>query len=415
MARKRSLADLTEADYRIHTVKTLVHMPKRDEANQILQKLINHTRLLMKQRKWRVLLLCEFYPKNKSLLGLNVNHGFRIMIRLRSPDNNNNFLPYESLLGTLLHELTHIEISAHSFEFYQMVDELTVQVQKNIFSPTYQEFSSEFENGKGNKLGGSSSSSTLQAMRLAREKRLGGDSSSNSGGRKLGGAGTGSENLSLDSLRDLRLRSLENRISGDLNRCTNNQDDNQLTNEELDFILQNTQEIAIIDMVDDKQQSDFCQPCAPKKKSPNDFNYPDDEDDFIFDQTQLLDSFPQPNSSSSSSSSILVNDWSCVICLEKNVFSNSQCTWCGNPNPKKTEQKPLLPTPLQSTASDCIEILSDDSPQRIRSSHRAISSSPICLVDNPENKSKNNRPTKSDQSQTSKRPADPNFIVEIDD
>lgn len=38
------------------------------------------------------------------LLGLNVNKGQRIDIRLRSPNDESIFLPYDDLLGTLLHE-----------------------------------------------------------------------------------------------------------------------------------------------------------------------------------------------------------------------------------------------------------------------------------------------------------------------
>lgn len=34
------------------------------------------------------------------------------------------FYPYEHLLHTMLHELTHMEISPHSASFYKMLDEL---------------------------------------------------------------------------------------------------------------------------------------------------------------------------------------------------------------------------------------------------------------------------------------------------
>jgi hypothetical protein len=74
----------------------------------------------------------EFYPTNGSLLGLNVNGGARIMIRLRPSHNRHEFLPWESLLGTLVHELVHNAIGEHSYDFYQMVDSLGEEVQRDM-------------------------------------------------------------------------------------------------------------------------------------------------------------------------------------------------------------------------------------------------------------------------------------------
>jgi len=39
---------------------------------------------------------------------VNINRGQKIQIRLRPQEDQNTFLPWESLLGTMLHELTHI-------------------------------------------------------------------------------------------------------------------------------------------------------------------------------------------------------------------------------------------------------------------------------------------------------------------
>lgn len=69
----------------------------------------------------RVGALIEFYPREANLLGqcssytsiwtlltdstgLNENHGQRIYVRLRSPRNAMDFLPYEHVIDTLLHE-----------------------------------------------------------------------------------------------------------------------------------------------------------------------------------------------------------------------------------------------------------------------------------------------------------------------
>lgn len=86
-----------------------------------------------------------FYQKYLDLLGLNVNAGAKIMIRLRrfvskarkKKDNFRqtlltpkiqtlsnicpaNFLPYHCVLDTLLHEIAHNLHANHSAEFYDL-------------------------------------------------------------------------------------------------------------------------------------------------------------------------------------------------------------------------------------------------------------------------------------------------------
>ncbi|PVU95667.1 hypothetical protein BB559_002644 [Furculomyces boomerangus] len=78
----------------------------------------------MEKRGWKVSKLTEFFPKDRFLLGININKTFQIKIRLREPHNYNNFIRYEDLLGTLLHELVHIIRSPHDDEFYMILLEL---------------------------------------------------------------------------------------------------------------------------------------------------------------------------------------------------------------------------------------------------------------------------------------------------
>ncbi|KAJ1917077.1 hypothetical protein H4219_003421 [Mycoemilia scoparia] len=87
----------------------------------------------MKKRNWKVGKLLEFYPKKSTnLLGLNVNHGQTIKIRLRYPHNINAFLPFSDILGTMLHELVHINISPHNQEFYDKLNELKRETEELI-------------------------------------------------------------------------------------------------------------------------------------------------------------------------------------------------------------------------------------------------------------------------------------------
>ncbi|RUP47978.1 WLM domain-containing protein [Jimgerdemannia flammicorona] len=108
----------------------LKKMDRQDEATALLRKIASQVKPIMKKRGWKVTILQEFFPTNPTLLGmctpsqtltlrhadllpsndhsislgLNVNHGYKICIRLRPHYDSKMFLPYESLLGTMLHE-----------------------------------------------------------------------------------------------------------------------------------------------------------------------------------------------------------------------------------------------------------------------------------------------------------------------
>jgi hypothetical protein len=74
------------------------------DALSILRRLASAVMPIMRKRGWKVGTLSEFYPENPGLLGLNVNRGQQIMVRLRSPHNALQFLRFEHCLDTLLHE-----------------------------------------------------------------------------------------------------------------------------------------------------------------------------------------------------------------------------------------------------------------------------------------------------------------------
>jgi hypothetical protein len=70
----------------------------------MLRKGASCVKPLMRKRGWRVGVLGEFLPEQPNLLGLNTNRGEHIQIRLRHPGDTNQFLPFEQVLDTLLHE-----------------------------------------------------------------------------------------------------------------------------------------------------------------------------------------------------------------------------------------------------------------------------------------------------------------------
>lgn len=78
--------------------------PRESEALLILRKVASLVKPIMRRRDWKVGTLCEFYPHQRNLLGLNVNAGQKICLRLRYLSDQRQFLPIEQVVDTMLHE-----------------------------------------------------------------------------------------------------------------------------------------------------------------------------------------------------------------------------------------------------------------------------------------------------------------------
>ncbi|KAL1878623.1 hypothetical protein VTK73DRAFT_7704 [Phialemonium thermophilum] len=78
----------------------------------------------MRARGWVVRELAEFFPDQPNLLGLNVNKGQKILLRLRYPGDRNQFLPVEQVTDTMLHELSHIVHGPHDQKFHALWNQL---------------------------------------------------------------------------------------------------------------------------------------------------------------------------------------------------------------------------------------------------------------------------------------------------
>lgn len=113
----------------------------------------------MKRRNLQIKSLVEFYPTNPNLLGLNVNRGQVVKIRLRSARDSSIFLPYVDVLGTLIHELAHNLVSNHSSKFYKVMDELYDEVEKDE-DKSFGTETIPFQ-GTGNRLGSKHNSKAL--------------------------------------------------------------------------------------------------------------------------------------------------------------------------------------------------------------------------------------------------------------
>lgn len=83
--------------------------------------------------KWNVNILGELYPEGYvgvsevCVLGLNVNHGEKIMLRIRT-DDIKGFRKYLSIKQVLCHELAHMVHSEHNDDFYQLMRKIEKDV-----------------------------------------------------------------------------------------------------------------------------------------------------------------------------------------------------------------------------------------------------------------------------------------------
>ncbi|KAG8896764.1 hypothetical protein FRC01_011630 [Tulasnella sp. 417] len=78
----------------------------------------------MRKHGWVLPVLAEFYPENPGLLGININGGQKICLRLRPYFDKGAFLRQEEIVGTMLHELTHNVHGPHDQQFYKFLSKL---------------------------------------------------------------------------------------------------------------------------------------------------------------------------------------------------------------------------------------------------------------------------------------------------
>ncbi|CAL9735172.1 DNA-dependent metalloprotease Wss1p [Monosporozyma servazzii] len=107
----------------INTITFLKKKPNSEYAFEILQDINNSVALLMRENNLKVSILAEFYPKQKNLLGLNVNSGYKIMLRIRQPFDDSRFLSREEIMNTMIHELTHNRVGPHNDKFRKQMRE----------------------------------------------------------------------------------------------------------------------------------------------------------------------------------------------------------------------------------------------------------------------------------------------------
>lgn len=229
---QRKTPELPSPTPNIIKIASLKKQPASDKALELLHEVATLVTPIMHHYNFKVTLLCEMYPKNQGLLGLNVNRGQKICLRLRSPTDSKWFLERDEIVGTMLHELTHNWHGPHNQKFYKTLDELKdkyfeFQVSKSLKNSTYP---NNFSHTMG------SSKKTTQSKYTTRITKLG-TNSTNSNGNII-------KNL---TMRDLMLQAAERRLN-DAKKCIelendkykNVPEDSELTT--IDVILLDSEE-----------------------------------------------------------------------------------------------------------------------------------------------------------------------------
>ncbi|XP_071731977.1 DNA-dependent metalloprotease WSS1-like [Rutidosis leptorrhynchoides] len=164
-------------------------MVREDEARQILEKVAKQVQPIMKKRKWKVKILSEFWPSNPALLGLNVNGGEEVKLRLRRQNNEWDFFSYEQILDTMLHELCHNQFGPHNADFYNLLDEIRKECEE-LMAKGITGGGQGFDL-RGKRLGGYSRQPPLSSLRQkalsAAENRVKRGSLLPSGPKRVGG------------------------------------------------------------------------------------------------------------------------------------------------------------------------------------------------------------------------------------
>ncbi|RDX51227.1 WLM-domain-containing protein [Lentinus brumalis] len=128
----RSTSSTPSADsrYTFHRIEALPHLPNPSSARDLLNKLANDPaiRHVMNKHQFAVGVLTELAPHEQPhLLGLNVNAGQAIKLRLRT-DRYDGFRTYKEVRRVLCHELTHNVWGDHDNNFKELNSTLNKEV-----------------------------------------------------------------------------------------------------------------------------------------------------------------------------------------------------------------------------------------------------------------------------------------------
>ncbi|KII93965.1 hypothetical protein PLICRDRAFT_411312 [Plicaturopsis crispa FD-325 SS-3] len=234
-------------------VKSFTHLkdrPKADQALAMLQRIASLVKPIMRKHSWVLPVLSEFFPDDPNLLGLNVNGGQKILVRLRPSWAPDTFYDEEDVMGTMLHELTHNVHGPHDQTFYKFLEGL----QDEYDALKRSGYSGEGFHSKGHRVGMNVSHdlpphlARAKALEAAEKRRA--TASVLSGGGRLGGRAPGGKGM---TPRELAAQAAERRAQ-DEKSCGSGS--GQLAQREVDKAAKDSVEDKAIDLTNDSDSDD---------------------------------------------------------------------------------------------------------------------------------------------------------------
>jgi hypothetical protein len=326
----------------IHSYTHLSHFPREQEALHLLKRLASLVKPLMRARNWTVGTLAEMYPEDDpGLLGLNINKGEQILVRLRESSDRYQFRPFERLVNTMLHELTHIVFSGHDQWFHAFLDQLHEELD-GLMAKGY---TGEGFLGRGQRLGGRDIP-YHEALRLARAEAASRRADLGFGGRMLGGVAPRPG----QDLRSAILESVERRRAGsELGCANNNRADRELqaisqtwlrngfrTKAEEDAANEAAMAQALWELVHEEKKRKYDDLYDSPPARPNPLSYGGGgflEDRFRGRDADFIRNAERPTPPRPVSPE-LRSYWACNLCTLHNPIHAATCGACGNWRPR---------------------------------------------------------------------------------
>ncbi|KAG8926304.1 hypothetical protein FRC02_008985 [Tulasnella sp. 418] len=316
-------------DIYVHEITHLKSKPREKEALEYLKRVASLVKPIMRKHNWHLPVLAEFYPNNPGLLGVNINGGQKICLRLRPHFDDSAFLQEHEVVGTMLHELTHNVHGPHDQAFYKFLSTLEDEYDALQRSG----YAGEGFYSKGTRVGEGVSHNL--PLHLAREKALQAAEKRRqvalvlTGGGKLGG-----QRRSAKSPRELAAEAAERRAK-DEKTCGSGAEG--IREAEL------AEQDSIKEQVEERDSSpeiillDGPPVASSSKKVITDAGVSKSRPRNTTQNTSLGSKRAGIALSSGSQHTSLTGEWTCDICTLTNTPIALQCDACGTTRPIKSE------------------------------------------------------------------------------
>ncbi|RAH67003.1 metalloendopeptidase WSS1 [Aspergillus aculeatinus CBS 121060] len=377
--------------------------PRADEALLMLQKVASIVKPIMRRRQWKVGLLTELNPQDRHLLGLNYNHGQKICLRLRHAGDDRQFLPMDSIVDTMLHELCHIVHGPHNQKFHALWN----QLRDEHLELTMKGYTGEGFLSKGHRLGGRYMpvEEARRRARAAAEQRR---SLSAGSGQRLGGA-------SVARGTDMRqvIAAAAQRRSEVMKGCASGADNSAelaeeasrngfRTKAEEDDANERAIMEAVIDLIEQEEREKY----GPSYIPPSQEN-PAGPRSTLSPPPTADGSRPGASSHQQNPENLISDDgsynqpWSCPTCTLENPAEFLCCDACASERPRpstnRSVSEPIITSPANATDKS-------ESKSKSKSKKRPIGQSPSSPSQGTsKNKGRVKTPSSTEPEQANKR------------